>query len=38
VKKANKVVTVQKVTDGRPMFGKVTFGASPTRPRVYHIL
>jgi len=38
VKKSNKVVTIQKVTDGRPMFGKVTFGTSPTRPRVYHIL
>ncbi|MCL5884871.1 MAG: 4Fe-4S dicluster domain-containing protein [Deltaproteobacteria bacterium] len=37
VKKANKVVEITKVTDQDPQTGKVAFGKSATRPRVYYI-
>lgn len=38
VKRANTITTLKTVTDARPLDGKVTFGTSVTRPRVYYIL
>jgi molybdopterin-containing oxidoreductase family iron-sulfur binding subunit len=37
VKKANKVVEITKVSDQDPQTGKVAFGKSVTKPRVYYI-